>query len=261
MSSKTATFKTPHFDEGRFRFAYEGNWTKHPSKRGKKMVVKEKKDSYTWEASDWDTTLKVHTKATELAGGFNSFSGTDHPIRFTEVDVLKVTSRCDPTTRPKLGEYVITEDYIEGQYKKWCNNYGFLSRESLSMPAFMHWSWVHTKGELMVADLQGVRKDNCFFLTDPVIMSMDNSYGCTDTGVEGMIMFFYKHECNQFCRSLPKPSLSDFVGKIPTPMLEAAKFMLQTLNNSTTYKIELKFDAQTKKKVTEVLRDIARRKT
>ena len=261
MSSKEGEFTIPHFAEGRFRLAYEGKWTKHPSKRGKKVVVKELKASYTWKPSDWDTTIKVHTTASELARGFNSFSGTDHPVCFTEVDVLKIYSSDDPNSRPKLGEYVIVEDYIEGQYKKWCNNYGFLSRESLSMPAFMHWSWVQTKGEMMVADLQGVRKANCFFLTDPVIMSMDGSYGSTDTGVEGMIMFFYKHECNQFCRSLPKPALSDFVGKIPSPMLEAAKRMLQALSNSTTYRVELNFDAQTKRKVTEVLRDIARRRT
>ena len=45
-----------------------------------------------------------------------------------------------------------------------CNNYGFISDEAktkaITMPAFMHWSWVHTGGEMMVANLQGVRGDD-----------------------------------------------------------------------------------------------------
>ena len=109
---------------------------------------------------------------------------------FFEITVHNVTSTDD--SRPKLGESVIVEEYIAGDFKKWCSNYGFISEESYAqcMPAFMHWSWVHTRGERMVADLQGVLKPDGFVLTDPVMMSLSNSYGPTDTGAEGMIMFF-----------------------------------------------------------------------
>ena len=203
-------------------------------------------------------TKALHQKASELAQGFNSFSRTNYPIRFTGVDVHRVT-KSSPVSTPKLGEYVIVEDYIEGDYKKWCNNYGFVSTESLSMPAFMHWSWVHTKGELMIADLQGVWKQEGFVLTDPVIMSLNNSYGVTDTGVEGMIMFFHKHQCNQFCQGLPKPTPSDFVGRIPQHQLQACMAMLATLRDATTYTNELKFDALTRGIVAAVLRGVAQR--
>ena len=202
-------------------------------------------------------TKTLHQKASELAQGFNSFSRTNCPIRFTDVDTGRVYT--NPGAHPKVGEYVIVEDYIEGDYKKWCNNYGFVSTESFSMPAFMHWSWVHTKGELMIADLQGVWKQEGFVLTDPVIMSLNNSYGVTDTGVEGMIMFFHKHQCNQFCQGLPKPTPSDFVGRIPQHQLQACMAMLATLRDATTYKNELKFDAWTRENVAAVLRGVAQR--
>ena len=63
---EAVTFKGVSFAEGRFRTAYMGTWTAPPSKSGKKCVVKEEKDSYTWKSTDWDTTVKIQKKAIEL---------------------------------------------------------------------------------------------------------------------------------------------------------------------------------------------------
>ena len=52
-------------------------------------------------------------------------------------------------------------------------------------------------------------------LTDPAIMSINREYGVTDTGIEGMAMFFLVHGCSDICRGLPKPTLAKFVAKIP----------------------------------------------
>ena len=84
-------------------------------------VVKEQKDSYTWKATDWDMTVEIQQEAQKMAEEFNKFSGTDHPIQYTDVVVHQVTKS---TGRPKLNEYVVVEDYIPGSYKKWINNYG-----------------------------------------------------------------------------------------------------------------------------------------
>ena len=155
---EATTFSPVSFAQGRFRRAYKGECTAPPSMSGKEIVVKELKDSYTWDAADWDLTLKIHREASELARGFSSFSRATYPIRFTEITVHKITAGSQ--SRPKLGESVIVEEYIAGEFKKWCSNYGFISEESYAqcMPAFMHWSWVHARGERMVADLQGVLK-------------------------------------------------------------------------------------------------------
>ena len=258
--AEAGTFYPTPFAQGRFRFAFMGQYTEPPLKRGKKFVMKKLKESYTWNPSDWATTVKIHEKAAELAQGFNAFSGTRYPIRFTKVSVFKVTSQGDPNATARLGESVIVEDYIEGNFKKWCNNYGFISTESDSLPAFMHWSWVHTGGELMVADLQGVWKQDGFVLTDPVIMSLNNSYGPTDTGAEGMVMFFYKHQCNSYCQHLPKPTTSDFVSYVPYYQLASYLSNLeQPVQGATTYRVELNFGQETRQIVASVLRRVAAR--
>ena len=198
-------------------------------------------------------------KSAELARGFNSFSRTSCPIRFTEITVHKIISGSQ--SRPKLGESVIVEEYIAGEFKKWCSNYGYISEESYAqcMPAFMHWSWVHTRGERMVADLQGVLKPDGFVLTDPVMMSLSNSYGPTDTGAEGMIMFFYKHQCNSYCQSLPRPKPADFISSVPQHELRECLGRLAQLQASTTYTVDLNLSSRTRQIVAGVLRSVATR--
>ena len=85
--SKEATFESQKFAEGRFRNAYKGTWTKPRERRGRKCVVK---DTYTWNPTDWDTSVKIQKKAQELAGSFSVSLKPSHPVSFTDVDVLKV---------------------------------------------------------------------------------------------------------------------------------------------------------------------------
>jgi len=186
--------------------------------------------------------LKCHNKAKELAKEFNQFSNTDHPIYFTDVRVFKVNNEGDREEGPYLNEYFLVEDYIEGSFTKWCNNYGYCNDEVkttyTSMSAFMHWSWAHTKGELMIADLQGVRYDNHYVLTDPAILSKDKKYGITDTGVEGMFMFFHFHS---FCKDLNKPITSNLMPLIPRPRFDDCLEMFKVLGKLSAYTVELKF--------------------
>ena len=37
--------------------------------------------------------------------------------------------------------------------------------------------------------------------TDPVIQSQDGRYGPTDLGHAGISSFFFRHQCNQFCKA------------------------------------------------------------
>ncbi len=172
------SFDNKHFEEGRFRRAYKATYKGPPSKYGQLAVVKESKESYMWKSTDWNVTVDMHKEAQKLAEGFNSFSETNFPLKFTDVDVVIITETNTPDSTPKLNEYCVVEDYIPGQFNKWCNNYGFISPEAksshISMPAFMHWSWCHSNGEKMISDLQGVRSADpqSYILTDPAMLSL-----------------------------------------------------------------------------------------
>ena len=254
------TFESKPFAEGRFRRAYKGIRTAPPEKRGQPCVVKEMKDNCVWEPTHWDTTIRIYERARVLAGQFNRSVGPSYPICFTDAVVHKVTQSFGDS-RPKLNEYVVVEDYIKGNYTKWCNNYGYISPDAksvnITVPAFMHWTWLYTKGQEMVADLQGVRDHNGYHLTDPALLSVSGSYGVTDMGIEGMVMFFLNHKCNDFCRGWKRPTLENFRGIIPQPTLTACQQMQYQVNNATTYTFEMKFPPATKQIVTRVFLQVA----
>ncbi len=95
---------------------------------------------------DWSETLQILDTSKQLAVGFNQYLKTDNLVSFVPVEQAKdITDGLEKT--------VTIEKYIKGNYKKWCNNYGFNGPSDLFMPAFAHWSWAHTKGEIMIADL------------------------------------------------------------------------------------------------------------
>ncbi len=210
-----ASLATVSFAEGASRRAYRAMRWKPASKYGQKAVVKEYKADYAWAQGDWDTAVSIYEKTKELAGKFNTASGVNRPIRIVDYDVQKVTSRSDDST-PKLGEYVLVEDYLEGDFQKFTSNAGWVKPQSATtgtlMPTFAHWTWVYTRGQLMVTDLQGVRYDDEYVLTDPCILSFDRNYGATDLAFIGMALFFRKHQCTNICHSL------DIAHKRPNPL-------------------------------------------
>ena len=241
-----------------------GTRTAPPEKAGQKCVVKELKESYTWNASDWDTTLEIHEEAQSLAVEFNNFCQIRGLVNFTDVAVQRVIETATPHKRPKLNEYVIVEDFISGNFKKWLNNYGYVSPEvsyARAMPAFAHWSWWYTRGEKMIADLQGVRSTNPttrYTLTDPVLMSGSvdgRCYGCTDTGVEGIAMFFMNHQCNYLCNNLPKPTLQAL--GIPRRQIASVTRQLQQIMNATAYTHELKLPYGVRSRLVRPLKTVA----
>ncbi len=73
--------------------------------------------------------------------------------------------------------------------------------------AFSHWTYMYTKKEVLVCDLQGMlSEDNKplrFRLTDPAIHTRKGQpYGPTDHGHKGQHNFFQTHICSPFCEYL-----------------------------------------------------------
>lgn len=263
QNEESVKFNLNKFAEGRFRNAHMGKWVRPKSKEGKQCVVKHLKDSYTWKQTDWDTTQKIYEEAKELAKQFNSSTRTRKPIHFTDVSVMKCQKTDPKSDAPRLNEYFVVEDFLPGQYIKWCNNYGLWSPVNApNMQAFVHWSWCHTGGKKMVADLQGVSYSNRCVLTDPAILSLTpDEYGCTDMGPEGMAVMLLTHTCNSICRHLPKPTEQDLIACLTQEELKKCRQALYSLrNNSTTYTWELKLSANFRSRLAAKLQEIATRK-
>ena len=204
--NRATSIATLSFAQGTSRRAYRAMQWKPPHKYGVKAVAKEYKDQYQWAQSDWDTAVRLYEKANELAKGFNETMTTGRQIHIVDYSIQKVTETPDNTVRPKLNEYVLVEDYLEGKFEKYISNTGYVNPicciEYVLMPAFTHWSWLHTRGDLMITDLQGVRYDDKYVLTDPCVLSMDKRFGAMDNSVIGMALFFTSHVCNSVCRAL-----------------------------------------------------------
>ncbi len=238
-STHCASFANTSFGEGRSRRAYKGTYKGAGwSKAGDTCVVKEFKERYAWAKTDWDSEVRVLKKSKELARRFNKDTGTTRPVQYVWSDVWEVTRSARGT--PKLGEWCMVEDYIEGDWQKWNSNAGYVNdAPTVSLHAFSHWTYAHSGGQLLICDLQGVRYDDKYVLTDPVINSVDEEYGETDIGVAGMALFFSTHKCTSFCNTLPKPSgLNDDVRSLRQAGVHKARH--------TSYSSEDVFDIPTR---------------
>ena len=195
--------------------------------------------------NEWDTTIKMHDDAQALAKGFNDFYRTDRPISFTDVTLMKCIQQ--HSSGPKCGEYIVIEDYLEGNFIKWCSNYGYWNEKdpSQSMPAFMHWSWFQTKSQKMVGDLQGIRTTKEYKLTDPALLSLTGEYGGIDMGIEGMAMLLMNHRCNSICKNLPKPTMQQLMSCLKPDEVSAAEKILSNLLSHTSYTWQKKLSPET----------------
>ena len=239
-----ATFSSISFAEGRSRRSYKGTYVAPSSKKGQACVVKEYKTKYMWAKGDWDKDMSLQKKAKELAKKFNEVTSTKRPIYFVDCDAWRVSESTSGT--PKLGEWCLIEDYLSGDWTKWSTNGGYVNREATAptLHAFSHWTWAHTKGKVLICDLQGVRRDDRYVLTDPAICSTDMTYGESDTGIVGMAHFFDTHKCTSFCSRLPKPrSFSDLLqGKFGVRQHSHTSFSSEDdMQVSVDVKIKIKF--------------------
>ena len=116
----------------------------------------------------------------------------------------------------------VAEAFLHGSEKgflKWVNNRGEIlipsgsSDFSMAAEAFAHFSLDASGGKLMVSDLQGVLKPGMgtcrrIHLTDPQILSWDQSFGAADLGPTAMQTFRSLHVCNALCKKLRLSSLN-----------------------------------------------------
>jgi len=116
-------------------------------------------------------------------------------------------------------KYMTGEPYVEGEFEKWNNNFGFSKTDdnfndnqakefNLLCQAFSHFSYQFTNKTFLIVDVQGIRIKGKVLLTDPAFHSSDYRFEQTDLGEVGIDEFFKSHECNKYC--------NEFMAKLPT---------------------------------------------
>jgi len=103
-------------------------------------------------------------------------------------------------------KYFAAERFLPGVFLKYNSNNGYVSEELLQhhevVQAFTHFSYEASEGRLLVADLQGVARDNEVLLTDPQVVSTDHAFGPGDLGRRGMHSCLVAHRCGPTCKKL-----------------------------------------------------------
>uniref|UniRef100_A0A8C0HJ51 non-specific serine/threonine protein kinase n=1 Tax=Buteo japonicus TaxID=224669 RepID=A0A8C0HJ51_9AVES len=125
-------------------------------------------------------------------------------------------------------QWLTIEKYMTGEFRKYNNNNGDeITPNSLLeelMLAFSHWTYVYTRGELLVLDLQGVGEN----LTDPSVIKPEDKksgkmvFGPANLGEGAIRNFITKHRCNSCCRRLKLPDLrrTDYTLERVSPAFE-----------------------------------------
>lgn len=195
------------FDEGSLRLAYYGSMLYKDT--WEKVVLKEYKciNRGANIKKKYLEALDCQTVAEYLAAKFNTLPKLkDLTNCVKKIKFILVKLIFEPIG-PHQYRNMTMEKFIEGTYKKYSNNAGFvdLNDPSYTLQAFSHWTHEHTNGNIMVIDLQGIvtGKDDMYLLTDPCIHSTDYlRFGRTNLGKPGMKRFFETHVCNIICHAL-----------------------------------------------------------
>ncbi|NWW11695.1 TRPM6 protein, partial [Oreocharis arfaki] len=128
-------------------------------------------------------------------------------------------------------QWLTIEKYMTGEFRKYNNNNGDeitpISLLEELMLAFSHWTYVYTRGELLVLDLQGVGEN----LTDPSVIKPEDKksgkmvFGPANLGEDAIRNFIAKHRCNSCCRKLKLPDLrtSDYTLETVGPAFETER--------------------------------------
>jgi len=189
------------------------------------VVIKTKERGRCERKSGWDIDMKTLQKAEELAVRYNETKKPSRPVHFRQPIVMKlvsVSSSKNPLSK-KIGEYVLVEAYLEGEWEKFNDNGGGVNEKyETSLQAFSHYTYDETNGELLVCDLQGVKDKDGYSLTDAAIHSRTGEYGPADWGESGMQDFFETHKCRCYCRHLGLQK-----GAASEPECQPAEFEVQ----------------------------------
>lgn len=223
-----ARFDTVPFAEGSMRWCYEGRILNdkgkivHPDAFPEgKCVVKAFKEGSATNAQGLTDDYKNSFFADRVAVMFNQKIPTTRPLRFAIPFIAQLDMQAGTKASGKVAssevkaklasrEWVSIEPFISGEYKKFTSNSGWVDPNiGNAIPAYMHFSWLYSRGTIVVSDIQGVRCQSCYMLTDPATQSVKREFGETDLGSEGIVRFLTTHVHTELCKHMPWPNKED----------------------------------------------------
>jgi hypothetical protein len=81
--------------------------------------------------------------------------------------------------------------------------------EFQAMECFTHFTYVETKGNLIVIDLRTLHFKNEYLITEPVVFSMvPDRFNSSNLGLRGIENFKSKHKCNTYCKEIGLRSIN-----------------------------------------------------
>ncbi|UJR24469.1 hypothetical protein I4U23_005844 [Adineta vaga] len=249
----------PHpFAQGSLRFAFYGQFGSDDYEM--MNVVFKEFSSATPNANRlqvYQEHLEIQAIAKFLAERFNDeitrIFRNPRTVVYADADLVQLK-----TDESKIYQ---VEARMHQDWHKWNNNSGGVAATNYStiLQAFSHWNHHITAGRLMIVDLQGVKAENAYLLTDPAI-HCDNLLRFKDTrinlGVKGMREFFRTHICSEICTllELPRSQTQSLPPRsIPVDLSEGF-FMLESID-------ELQENATECKTHVENLNDVSDTKT
>jgi len=129
-----------------------------------------------------------------------------NPVQVLSLTIIEKLDAKEPGKNPR---FFLAQQFLEGEYIKFSNNYGWKSKDkdpcSLIAQAFSHFTYEYSMGVIMITDIQGIRGESGgIVITDPAIHSFlyKEQFGQTNHGKLGIIRFFMTHECNDYCKKL-----------------------------------------------------------
>lgn len=130
--------------------------------------------------------MEISTVAHFLAKEYNKV----RKLHCEEVHILKVfvvEEEAEVNEKSGNRRYCAEEPLAKGasDFKKFCSNSGHWNCDELheTLLRFTEFTFQATNGYLLVSDLQGIRKESKFYLTDPVILCTDIlRFGNTNLG-------------------------------------------------------------------------------
>lgn len=207
--SKYAITLQQRWDAGAFRWVHKGYYAPDPRvpgdtggpQNGQLCVLKEFKTGSVYEEHFFTKDIRAVDKAGEIIRAFVAETCVMPGAKPILLNQPKVWEDIYPDKTGKKKKKLV-EPMLEGKFLKFNSNSGFCTPDEY-MQALSHYSYHMTNGKYVLCDLQGGHYEDMYILTDPVIMSLDNTkqYGSGDLGAEGIENFFAHHVCGKFCRS------------------------------------------------------------